>query len=95
MSEWQGCEAIVKQREREQHAAALAKCSSGASIDSGSQKLLHRDSTLSNEVSLTWGGGSGPDLAQARRGPGMYCRLHCMYDVVSERSRRDVSTSVF
>ncbi|XP_048098762.1 small G protein signaling modulator 1 isoform X2 [Alosa alosa] len=51
MSEWQGCEAIVKQREREQHAAALAKCSSGASIDSTSQKLLHRDSTLSNESS--------------------------------------------
>lgn len=64
MSEWQGCEAIVKQREREQHAAALAKCSSGASIDSGSQKLLHRDSTLSNEVSLTWGGlWPGVDLA--------------------------------
>ncbi|KAL2091838.1 hypothetical protein ACEWY4_011636 [Coilia grayii] len=51
MSEWQGCEAIVKQREREQHAVALAKCSSGASIDSSSQKLLHRDSTLSNESS--------------------------------------------
>ncbi|XP_062398791.1 small G protein signaling modulator 1 isoform X2 [Sardina pilchardus] len=51
MSEWQGCEAIVKQREREQHAVALAKCSSGASIDSTSQKLLHRDSTLSNESS--------------------------------------------
>ncbi|XP_012686005.2 small G protein signaling modulator 1 isoform X2 [Clupea harengus] len=51
MSEWQGCEAIVKQREREQHAVALAKCSSVASIDSTSQKLLHRDSTLSNESS--------------------------------------------
>lgn len=53
MSEWQGCEAIVKQREREQHAVALAKCSSVASIDSTSQKLLHRDSTLSNEVRPT------------------------------------------
>ena len=34
MSEWLGCEAIVRQRERESHAAALAKCSSGASLDS-------------------------------------------------------------
>uniref|UniRef100_A0AAR2LHH3 Rab-GAP TBC domain-containing protein n=1 Tax=Pygocentrus nattereri TaxID=42514 RepID=A0AAR2LHH3_PYGNA len=50
MSEWLGCEAIVRQREKEQHAVALAKCSSGASIDSSSQRMLHRDSTISNEV---------------------------------------------
>ncbi|KAJ8378240.1 hypothetical protein AAFF_G00244440 [Aldrovandia affinis] len=51
MSEWLGCEAIVRQREKEQHAAALAKCSSGASIDSTIQRMMHRDSTVSNESS--------------------------------------------
>ncbi|KAK1160099.1 small G protein signaling modulator 1-like isoform X1 [Acipenser oxyrinchus oxyrinchus] len=51
MSEWLGCEAIVRQREKEQHAAALAKCSSGASLDSTMQKMMHRDSTVSNESS--------------------------------------------
>lgn len=50
MSEWLGCEAIVKQREKEQHAVALAKCSSGASVDGSTHKILHRDSTISNEV---------------------------------------------
>lgn len=50
MSEWLGCEAIVRQRERESHAAALAKCSSGASLDSHLHRMLHRDSTISNEV---------------------------------------------
>lgn len=49
MSEWLGCEEIVRQREKEQHAAALAKCSSGASMDSSSQKMTHRDS-IGNEV---------------------------------------------
>lgn len=49
MSEWLSCEEIVRQREKEQHAAALAKCSSGASMDSSSQKIIHRDS-ISNEV---------------------------------------------
>ncbi|GAA6224770.1 small G protein signaling modulator 1 isoform X1 [Lates japonicus] len=49
MREWLGCEEIVRQREKEQHAAALAKCSSGASIDSSSQKMIHHDSTVSNE----------------------------------------------
>ncbi|KAM6930411.1 small G protein signaling modulator 1 isoform 2-T2 [Xenentodon cancila] len=49
MSEWQGCEEIVRQREKEQHAAALAKCCSGASIDSPSQRMIHHDSTVSNE----------------------------------------------
>lgn len=48
MSEWLSCEEIVKQREKEQHAVALAKCSSGASMDS--QKMVHHDSTVSTEV---------------------------------------------
>uniref|UniRef100_A0A8D3CGX0 Small G protein signaling modulator 1a n=1 Tax=Scophthalmus maximus TaxID=52904 RepID=A0A8D3CGX0_SCOMX len=50
MREWLGCEEIVRQREKEQHAAALAKCSSGASMDGSSLKMIHRDSTVSNEV---------------------------------------------
>ncbi|KAF4082375.1 hypothetical protein AMELA_G00150910 [Ameiurus melas] len=45
MSEWLGCEAIVRQREKEQHAAALAKCASGASVD------LRQDSTISTDSS--------------------------------------------
>ncbi|XP_049907701.1 small G protein signaling modulator 1 isoform X2 [Epinephelus moara] len=49
MHEWLGCEEIVRQREKEQHAVALAKCSSGASIDS--QKMIHHSSTVSNESS--------------------------------------------
>ncbi|XP_040010488.1 small G protein signaling modulator 1 isoform X2 [Xiphias gladius] len=49
MREWLDCEEIVRQREKEQHAAALAKCSSGASMDSSSQKMIHHDSTVSNE----------------------------------------------
>ncbi|XP_030594040.1 small G protein signaling modulator 1 [Archocentrus centrarchus] len=51
MCEWLSCEEIVRQREKEQHAAALAKCSSGASMDSYSQKIKHHDSTVSNESS--------------------------------------------
>ncbi|XP_016110934.1 small G protein signaling modulator 1-like [Sinocyclocheilus grahami] len=49
MSEWLGCEAIVRQREKEQHAAALAKCASGASVDRG----LRQDSTISTDSSQT------------------------------------------
>uniref|UniRef100_A0A671XCC2 Small G protein signaling modulator 1 n=1 Tax=Sparus aurata TaxID=8175 RepID=A0A671XCC2_SPAAU len=49
MCEWLRCEEIVRQREKEQHAVALAKCSSGASMDSSSQKMMHHDSTVSNE----------------------------------------------
>ncbi|XP_069034311.1 small G protein signaling modulator 1 [Embiotoca jacksoni] len=49
MREWVGCEEIVRQREKEQHAAALAKCTSGASMDSSSHKMTHHDSTVSNE----------------------------------------------
>ncbi|XP_003975029.2 small G protein signaling modulator 1 [Takifugu rubripes] len=48
MSEWLSCEEIVRQREKEQHVAALAKCSSGASMDSSSQKMILNDS-ISNE----------------------------------------------
>ncbi|XP_073686292.1 small G protein signaling modulator 1 [Garra rufa] len=47
MSEWLGCEAIVRQREKEQHAVALAKCASGASVDHGSRQ----DSTISTDSS--------------------------------------------
>uniref|UniRef100_A0A8C6SA33 Small G protein signaling modulator 1a n=1 Tax=Neogobius melanostomus TaxID=47308 RepID=A0A8C6SA33_9GOBI len=51
MREWQSCEEIIRQREKEQHAVALAKCStSGASMDSSSQRIVHHDSTVSNEV---------------------------------------------
>ncbi|OBS71375.1 hypothetical protein A6R68_00072 [Neotoma lepida] len=57
MSEWLGCEAIVRQRERESHAAALAKCSSGASLDSHLHRMLHRDSTISNESSQSCSSG--------------------------------------
>lgn len=65
MAEWLGCEAIVRQREKESHAAALAKCSSGASLDSHIQRMMHRDSTISNEVRAwaDWavgGGNTGP-----------------------------------
>lgn len=50
ISEWLACEEVVREREKEQHAAALAKCSSVASVDSGSQRMTHHDSTVSNEV---------------------------------------------
>ncbi|CAJ1068790.1 small G protein signaling modulator 1 isoform X4 [Xyrichtys novacula] len=49
MREWLSCEEIIKQREKEQHAVALAKCSSGVSMDSSTQKMVHHDSTVSNE----------------------------------------------
>lgn len=52
MCEWQSCEEIIRQREKEQHAVALAKCStSGASMDSSNQRIVHHDSTVSNESS--------------------------------------------
>ncbi|CAJ1070580.1 small G protein signaling modulator 1 isoform X4 [Xyrichtys novacula] len=50
MKEWQGCEAIVRQREREKHAEALARCSSGASVERGP---VQRDSTISTDSSLS------------------------------------------
>ncbi|MBN3319899.1 SGSM2 protein, partial [Atractosteus spatula] len=51
MEEWKACEAIVKQREKETHSAIFTKLSSGSSIDSHVQRLVHRDSTISNEAS--------------------------------------------
>ncbi|KFW62572.1 Small G protein signaling modulator 1, partial [Pygoscelis adeliae] len=57
MAEWLGCEAIVRQREKESHAAALAKCSSGVSLDSHIQRMMHRDSTISNESSQSCSSG--------------------------------------
>lgn len=61
MAEWKACEVIVKQREKESHSATLAKFSSGSSIDSHVQRLIHRDSTISNDVGTAcpltlWGG---------------------------------------
>lgn len=50
MAEWKACEMIVKQREKESHSAIYAKLSSGSSIDSHVQRLIHRDSTISNDV---------------------------------------------
>uniref|UniRef100_A0A6Q2ZKH2 Small G protein signaling modulator 2 n=1 Tax=Esox lucius TaxID=8010 RepID=A0A6Q2ZKH2_ESOLU len=50
MKEWKACEVIVKQREKEMQSAIFAKLSSGSSIDSHVLRLIHRDSTLSNEV---------------------------------------------
>ncbi|XP_040914833.1 small G protein signaling modulator 1-like [Toxotes jaculatrix] len=50
MKDWQGCEAIVRQREREKHAEALARCSSGASVERGP---VQRDSTISTDSSLS------------------------------------------
>lgn len=67
MAEWLGCEAIVRQRERESHAAALAKCSSGASLDSHLHRMMHRDSTISNEVMrTTHPGARGRGVIKAR-----------------------------
>lgn len=57
MKQWQGCEAIVRQREREKHAEALARCSSGASVGKGP---LKRDSTISTDVSTAQEGGHKP-----------------------------------
>ncbi|XP_055513550.1 small G protein signaling modulator 2-like isoform X1 [Leucoraja erinacea] len=53
MSEWKACELVVKQRDRETHSAILAKLSSGSSIDSHVQHLIHRDSTISNDVFIS------------------------------------------
>uniref|UniRef100_A0A4W4HU24 Small G protein signaling modulator 2 n=1 Tax=Electrophorus electricus TaxID=8005 RepID=A0A4W4HU24_ELEEL len=53
MREWKACEVIVKQREKEMQSAIFAKLSSGSSIDSHVMRLVHRDSTLSNEVFMS------------------------------------------
>uniref|UniRef100_G3UGH3 Small G protein signaling modulator 2 n=1 Tax=Loxodonta africana TaxID=9785 RepID=G3UGH3_LOXAF len=49
LAEWKACEVVVRQREREAHPTTLAKFSSGSSIDSHVQRLIHRDSTISND----------------------------------------------
>lgn len=56
LAEWKACEVVVRQREREAHPATLTKFSSGSSIDSHVQRLVHRDSTISNDVSRICGG---------------------------------------
>ncbi|XP_053940996.1 small G protein signaling modulator 2 isoform X5 [Cuculus canorus] len=53
MAEWKACEVVVKQREKESHSATLVKFSSGSSIDSHVQRLIHRDSTISNDVFIS------------------------------------------
>ncbi|XP_049594915.1 small G protein signaling modulator 1 isoform X1 [Syngnathus scovelli] len=50
MKEWQGCEAIVQQREREKHAEALARCLSGNSVEQA--PVVEQDSTISTDSSL-------------------------------------------
>ncbi|XP_073472794.1 small G protein signaling modulator 2 isoform X1 [Aquarana catesbeiana] len=53
MAEWKACEVIVKQREKASHSAIYAKLSSESSIDSHVQRLIHRDSTISNDVFMS------------------------------------------
>ncbi|XP_059127166.1 small G protein signaling modulator 2 isoform X1 [Peromyscus eremicus] len=53
LAEWKACEVVVRQREREAHPATLPKFSSGSSIDSHVQRLVHRDSTISNDVFIS------------------------------------------
>lgn len=52
MSEWLAVEAIVRQRDKENQANAIAKLSSESmSAETGPPPQLHRD--LSNDVSMT------------------------------------------
>uniref|UniRef100_A0A8C0PX05 Serine racemase n=1 Tax=Canis lupus familiaris TaxID=9615 RepID=A0A8C0PX05_CANLF len=53
LAEWKACEAVVRQREREAQPTTLTKFSSGSSIDSHVQRLIHRDSTISNDVFIS------------------------------------------
>uniref|UniRef100_A0A8C4S5C0 Small G protein signaling modulator 2 n=1 Tax=Erpetoichthys calabaricus TaxID=27687 RepID=A0A8C4S5C0_ERPCA len=53
MAEWKACELIVNQRAKDTQTTFLTKFSSGSSIDSHVQKLIHRDSTISNEVFMS------------------------------------------
>uniref|UniRef100_A0A7N6AXM8 Small G protein signaling modulator 1b n=1 Tax=Anabas testudineus TaxID=64144 RepID=A0A7N6AXM8_ANATE len=66
MKEWQGCEAIVRQREREKHAEALARCSSGASVEKGP---VQRDSTITSRGSLSLSSRHSPDTADSDDSP--------------------------
>ncbi|XP_055259496.1 small G protein signaling modulator 2 isoform X3 [Moschus berezovskii] len=89
LAEWKACEVVVRQREREAHPATLTKFSSGSSIDSHVQRLVHRDSTISNDVSPTGPRVRGrgrrrcrPDLwCSWQRGPG--ARLHVSACLIS------------
>lgn len=65
MKEWQGCEVIVRQREREKHAEALARCSSGTSVERGP---IQRDSTISTDASPT----EKSKIDKARKGTTYY-----------------------
>ncbi|XP_016066634.1 PREDICTED: small G protein signaling modulator 2 isoform X3 [Miniopterus natalensis] len=53
LAEWKACEVVVRRREREAHPATLTKFSSGSSIDSHVQRLIHQDSTISNDVFIS------------------------------------------
>ncbi|KAM9209675.1 small G protein signaling modulator 2 isoform 4-T4 [Dugong dugon] len=53
LAEWKACEVVVRQREREAHPTTLAKFSSGSSIDTHVQRLIHQDSTISNDVFIS------------------------------------------
>ncbi|KAM9820584.1 small G protein signaling modulator 1 [Neosynchiropus ocellatus] len=61
MKQWRGCEVIVRQREREKHAEALARCSSGTSVERGP---VQRDSTISTDSSLSSNSQSDSSCAQ-------------------------------
>ncbi|XP_077773885.1 small G protein signaling modulator 1 isoform X12 [Podarcis muralis] len=91
MAEWLGCEAIVRQREKESHAAALAKCSSGASLDSHMEHMMHQDSTISNDSSQS--GSSGPQnltRLQSDSSGSTQPELLDMYTVNLHRIEKDV-----
>uniref|UniRef100_A0A8C8A5G1 Small G protein signaling modulator 1b n=1 Tax=Oryzias sinensis TaxID=183150 RepID=A0A8C8A5G1_9TELE len=60
MKEWQGCEVIVRQREREKHAEALARCSSGTSVERGP---IQRDSTISTDFPKCDPGGKDGEIS--------------------------------
>ncbi|XP_021093725.1 small G protein signaling modulator 2 isoform X4 [Heterocephalus glaber] len=53
LAEWKACEVVVRQREQEAHPSTFTKFSSGSSIDSHVQHLIHRDSTISNDVFIS------------------------------------------
>lgn len=98
MAEWKACEVIVKQREKESHSATLAKFSSGSSIDSHVQRLIHRDSTISNDVGtpflLTIWSGHLQRCSPGRQrwrlaqllNPGQRLELWCLHGRVKSRS---------
>ncbi|XP_043860552.1 small G protein signaling modulator 2 isoform X2 [Dromiciops gliroides] len=62
LAEWKACEVVVRQREKEAHPATLTKFSSGSSIDSHVQRLIHRDSTISNDVFISVDEMDPPDM---------------------------------